>query len=131
MSKKQIDLSTLPSVAIPPYDHLNFYSDLPKRTGTGLHFCSYYGLRLYLITGKKESRFLQGSCQYITEQMKYEYVPDLHSQLEEALRLNLSRFPLMVSMLKKAKPEFIWSAFGIRDCEEEWVKIVRKVVSSL
>lgn len=113
------------------YDQLDFYCDKPKQTGTGMHFCSYYGLRLYLITGKKEGRFLQGSTQYIGDDLKYEYVPDLIQQLENALRLNLSKYPLMVSMLKKAKPEFIWSQMGIRDCEEEWVNIVRNVVNTL
>jgi len=130
MPKKQIDLHCIQGVAKTTYDQLDFYSDTPKQTGTGLHFCSYYGLRMYLITGKKEGRFLQGSC-HENDGTKYEYVPDLIKQLEDALRLNLSRYPLMISMLKKAKPEFIWSAFGIRDCEEEWVNIVRTVVSTL
>lgn len=131
MPKRQIDLHSIPGVSKAPYDQIDFYSDMPKRTGTGMHFCSYYGLRLYLITGKKEGRFLQGATQYIGDDLKYEYVPDLIAQLEDALRLNLSKYPLMVSLLKKANPEFIWGAMGIRDCEEEWVNIVRKVVASL
>lgn len=130
MPKSQIDLYCSPGTVKTNYDQLDFYSDSPKQTGTGLHFCSYYGLRMYLITGKKEGRFLQGSC-HENDGTKYEYVPNLTKQLEDALRLNLSRFPLMISLLKKAKPEFIWSAFGIRDCEEEWVTIVRNVVATL
>lgn len=126
-----IDLSSQPGVSKPPYDQLDFYCDKPKRTGTGLHFCSYYGLRLYLITGKKDSKLLQGLTTNLSDNLKYEYVPDLVQQLEDVLRLNLSKYPLMVSLLKKSQPEFIWSEMGIRDCEEEWVRIVRKVISTL
>lgn len=130
MPRSQIDLYSEPCLTLP-YDQLNFYCDNPKRTGTGMHFCSYYGLRLYLITGKKEGRFLQGATQYVGDDLKYEFVPNLTQQLEDALRLNLAQYPLLVQMLKKSKPEFIWSRMGIRDCEKEWVEIVRSVVSSL
>lgn len=131
MPKSTIDLYTVGGTSTLAYSQLDFYDDKPKRTGTGMHFCSYYGLRLYLITGKKEGRFLQGATQYVGDDLKYEYVPDLIQQMEDALRLNLSKSPLLVAMLKKTKPEFIWSQMGIRDCEKEWVEVVRRVVATL
>lgn len=131
MPKTIIDLYCSPNASVSGYEQLDFYSDMPKRTGTAMHFCSYYGLRQYLITGKKEKRFLQGSCHEIEDKSRYEHVPNLREQLEDALRLNLSRYPLLVTMLKKNRPEFVWQGNGIRDCEEEWVNIVRSVVAKL
>lgn len=127
MDNGYIDLSD--SVNCPAY--LQYCNDSPKRTGTGLHFCSYQGLRMYLITGKKDGRYLQGASQYINENDKFIHVPDLLEQMEAALKLNLSRFPLMVSMLKLKKPEVVWTSFGIRDSELEWVNIVRRVLATL
>lgn len=127
MSKVHIDLSN--QVTCP--EHLNFYNNAPKRTGTGVHFCSYYGLRMYLITGKKDGKYLQGCFSNDHDHDKYEFVPNLVQQMEDALKLNLSKFPFLTKMLKLQQPEFIWSAYGIRECEKEWFNVVRKVINEL
>lgn len=112
----------------PPQFRFDFED--PKQTMTGIGFLSYEGLRMYLITGSKYKMFLQGNLEYALQQYKpdYMFVPDLHEQLENTLKLVLARFPFL--KLKYGKnTEVVWSKFGITQAEQEWVAIVRKVLT--
>lgn len=102
----------------------------PKQTMTGIGFLSYAGLRMYLITGSKYKMFLQGNADYATQLYKPEYVfvSDLHEQLENTLKIQLAKYPFL--KLKYGRnTEVVWTQYGITPAEEEWVEIVRKVLS--
>lgn len=111
-------------------EQIRFYHDSPKRTGTGLPFLSFAGLRMYLITDKKDGRYLTGSSAYMEQNVKptYVYVEDLHAQLADALKLHLAKFPMLKLKLTK-HTEIVWTKYGITPAEQEWVAIVRKVLS--
>ena len=111
-------------------EQIRFYHDSPKRTGTGLPFLSFSGLRMYLITDKKDSRYLTGPSAYMDQNFKptYVYVEDLHDQLANALKLHMAKFPMLKLKLTK-QTQIVWTKFGITQAEQEWVDIVRKVLS--
>ena len=106
------------------YDH-----DYPKQTPTGLTFVSYKCLRQYLITGSKHNAYLQGWGHGLNH--PYVHVANLKEQLEEVLRLELGSASPFIRMKYNAKTEVIWSAFGITQEEQDWVDIVRSVLSDL
>lgn len=111
-------------------EQIRFYHDSPKRTGTGLAYLSFSGLRMYLITDKKDARYLTGSTAYLDQNPKpaYVYVEDLHAQLANALQLHLAKFPMLKLKLNR-KTNIVWTQFGITPAEAEWVDIVRSVVA--
>ncbi|AEH03624.1 hypothetical protein AVT69_gp199 [Pseudomonas phage PhiPA3] len=110
---------------------LQFHGSHLKWTATGKAFYSWNGLRLYLITGKQHPKYLDGiGLEEAGVENKYEFVESLYQQLEDALRINIAKFPLLRLKLNK-RTRIIWTAYGITPAEEEWVKIVQRVVASM
>lgn len=104
-----------------------YHEDSPKHTSTGLGFCSYAGLRQYLITGSKHSAYLHGWGQNLNH--PYVHVPDLKEQLLHTLRMQIAGSMPFIKMRYNHKTEVIWSAYGITQEELEWVEIVRSVLA--
>ena len=111
-------------------EQLLFHATSLKVTGGGVEFFSYNGLRMYLITGKKVVDYLRVNGNQVIENessnIRYEYIPDLYEIMEETLRINVAKFPLLRLKFNK-KTEIVWRKPKITQAEEEWVKIVRRV----
>lgn len=109
-----------------------FHDSVLKVTSTGLTFYSWNGLRLYWITGKTNPLYLNGNnLQEVTDKDgRYVYISDLYPKMMDELKLNMARYPLLKLKLNK-QTKVIWSAYGITPAEEQWVKVVASVISSM
>lgn len=117
---------------------LRFHDMVLKKSTTGLTFYSWNGLRLYWITGKTNPNYLNGTGLDIigsladrgTKDGKYEYISDLYERLENELRVNMARYPLL-KLKMNSKTSIIWNEMGITPAEENWVKVVQRVAATM
>lgn len=122
-----LDLSN--EMGIPKQFAFSF--EYPKQTLTGTGFLSYEGLRAYLITGSKYPIYLQGNLEYANQNFKpdYIYLADLRERLADTLRTELAKYPFL-KLKYGPKTEVVWTQFGITPAQQEWVEVVRSVLSS-
>lgn len=106
-----------------------YREDTPRRTPTGLSFCSFAGLRKYLITGSKHAAYLNGWD--INKELPYVHVPDLHQQLVDAVILNMGTATPFIKLKYNANTEVVWTKPGITQEELEWVEVIRAVLKHL
>lgn len=117
----------------PLPDIFQFNGKEKKTTLDNENFYSFKGLRMYLITGKKEKAFLQPevNCHYKLDYgLKYQYVDGLKNILRDTLLLNLNSRPFV---LFKAKNLGDISLHGPNQTtqEKEWFEVVCEVIKSI
>lgn len=115
-------------------DAIQFNGKDPKITLDNETFHSYKGLRLYIITGKKEKAFLKPEVNNhyrLDYKLKYNFVPDLHQQLKDTLKLNIQRKPFLKLQLKQLGALTWPNGYTLTQVDETWLDIVKEVVSEL
>ncbi|BDR25043.1 hypothetical protein RVBP14_2090 [Pseudomonas phage sp. Brmt] len=114
-------------------DLFQFNGKEKKTTLDNENFFSFKGLRMYLITGKKEKAFLQpevNSHYKLDYGLKYQYVDGLTNILRDTLLLNLNSRPFVLFKAKSFGP-LVLSGANLTIQEKEWFEIVCDVIKSI
>jgi hypothetical protein len=109
----------------------HFTAPSEKYTLTNQLFYTWYGLRMYLITGSKHPEYLAATS---LEQIKavrsgeWSFLDDLDDQLLEALEHNLKRFPFLECFLKEGETTVVWTTEGDEKVYLSWKSTVMKLM---
>lgn len=105
----------------------------PKQTATGLQFNTYRGLRMYLITGSKDTAWLHAKYPHdfqplYAKEAPWVFVKDLREILLEALKRDIANRRL-IGLIANRKTTV--DTLDQTDVGQMWLSVVREVVAGL